>query len=552
MCGGCLGKSCIHLRRDTRTTEERKKKSLFCDLHRQSCACKELVPPKQFELAEPHILDDAITAFTNSDYPETWDDPPEPLWPMLIPEVSDVTETTSRIGVWPDEGNWTNPFFNPIAWDMTGNLFDKIRGAPWVFEPSECGPKDWHDMLGPEKNWIDNILLIDRLPDALAMQVPPSALMVTYLNRLHAFHSKLLYDDDAPYPWLVTHGYPSYIDWPPAWHFNLGIRMISSLLTYLASQEEDKILINPGAIYPDKSRKTTSALPLPYIETNDEKRLLFDPKLGINEPTNMQWPRFPGIIPFVPGADTNQLRWFGRQLDKAGFKTLAIEAQNTLAHENFKSLNISVDSLKRIGTEHILIYGPWPLHIPSNQRPIQHVSYIPSANHMDLTNYPPRYWKVPAQNQEQKWEGLPSYKITGLSKIAPDETIEFCDCPSCKSALISELNPRSIWRWGHMLHAGTDWALKVQDVKETLVESEVSNERLWYQGPSYMVFRRCLCHPKGCKCDETDETIRTIMLENCRMKLEFPDRCVFHPAEIRWGNDSSIFNWADGFPELED
>ncbi|MGY5854074.1 MAG: hypothetical protein RTU92_10940, partial [Candidatus Thorarchaeota archaeon] len=546
MCGGCLEGSCVHVRTKESGVDRKEARCLFCELNSISCSTHNPPPPTDIPLADPQMLDDAITAYVQSDFPDSWRNPPEPSWPLLIPEVSDVTDTTSRLGVWPDEGDWINPFFDPIAWDMNGYLFDKIRGASWVSEPTDCSQKDWHDILGPEKNWINNILLIDRLPDRLAMQTPPTGIMVAYLNRLMSHHSKMLYDDDAPYPWLVTHGYPSYIDWPPAWHFNLGIRMISSLLSYLSSQDEGVVTIGPGALYPDKSRQTTTYLPLPYVSSTEGNRLLFEPNSKIPSPVNMEWPKFPGIIPFVPGADTNQIVWFGKKLIEAGFNVLALDAMNTIAHENFRGLSATVDTLRSAGTKRVLVYGPWPLHIPSDHRPIHGVSYIPSASHMDLTDYPSRFWRISDENskEQSKWEELPSYKTTGLGVAASNESIETCDCTACDGAKLSEPNPRGIWRFGHLLLAGFDWVIRVQNKEEEAAKITENNERLWYQGPSYMVFRRSLNLQEKSQCESKVKLIESLEFRNDRMGVVFPDGFVATVQDIRWGSKLDLYKWA--------
>lgn len=548
ICGGCLEESCVHLR----TTRAHGSKCLFCDLKGLDCSGGS-EPPKEFPLAEPELLDEAILSYSNSNYPDSWKNPEEPAWPLLIPEISDITETTSRLGVWPDEGDWTNPFLDPIAWDMTGNLFDKVRGAPWVNQPEDCGERDWHEMLGPEKNWIRNILLVDRLPDKLAIQTPPTAIVVAYLNRMIAYHSKMLTDDDAPYPWMITHGYPSYIDWPPAWHFNLGIRMLASLLNYLSAQDEDIIYIDAGAWYPDRTRKTSTRLPLPYIQTNDGNMLLFKPGMDSQIPVDMDWPRFPGIIPFVPGADTNQVTWFARQLVRAGFHTFALDALNTIAHENFRGLPQAIDALRSVGARRVLVYGPWPMHIPSEFRRFKGISYIASAHHMDLTDYPPRYWRKSSEQKGSKWRELPSYKSTTLGKVEAIDNIEACDCPACKNAKLSEYSPQSIWRWGHLLLAGVKWAISVQNQsKSDEISIPEENELLWYQGPSNTVYRDDFVYPEETYCTDAGKLIESLVFQTGRMCIKMPNGKQKHAFEIRWGTKSTLSNWAEGFPVLED
>lgn len=553
MCGGCLGSSCVHVKKKD-VAKGRKGTCLFCDLNglQDSCRPKNLQPPLNFELAEPEMLDDAIKFYSKADIPEQ---PREPAWPMLIPEVSEISPTTARIGVDPQEGDWTNPFLSPVAWDMTGYLFDKVKGAPWVFEPQNCDSNDWRNILGSEKNWIREILLIDRLPDFMAMQTSPSALMVVYLNRLMTYHQNLLTDDDAPYPWIVTHGYPSYIDWPPAWHFNLGIRMLSSLLGYLSAQSEGLMWLDKGALYPDKSRSTTQGLPLPYVRTDDGNRLLWAPEKSSSGSKDMEWPRFPGIIPFIPGADTNQLAWFGKKMLKAGFRTFAVDALNTIAHENFDGLTDAVSTLTGIGANRVLTYGPWPLHIPSKQRPIHGLSYIVSANHMDLTDYPPRFWRVDLSDTNKpssKWQELPSFKTSNLSSTSSEDWLEICDCDACTNARLLELVPQSIWRWGHLLDAGVNWVLKVQDIPEKSTPNRsTSNSRLWFQGPSYTVYRRDLQYPHETNCRLSKDIIDTLEISGTKIEIKFPDGDTLSANAIRWGWDDRLHRWSIGFPSLE-
>jgi len=367
------------------------------------------------------------------------------------------------------------------------------------------------------------------------------------------YHRSLLTDDDAPYPWIVTHGYPSYIDWPPAWHFNLGIRMLSSLLGYLSAHSEGLMWLDKGAFYPDKSRTTTQGLPLPYVRTDDGNRLLWSPERSSSGSKDMEWPRFPGIIPFIPGADTNQLAWFGKKMVKAGFRTFAIDALNTIAHENFDGLHDAVDTLRAIGAKRVLSYGPWPLHIPSEQRPIHGISYIASANHIDLTDYPPRFWRVDKEKTEtpSKWMDLPSFKSADLPTVANHEWLEVCDCDACSVATLLEVVPQSIWRWGHLLQAGVDWVIKVQDIPEKSEPNlPTSNNRLWFHGPSYTVFRRDFQYPKDVNCKVSKDIIDTLQIAGSRIEIKFPDGVILSTSDIRWSWDDKLHSWSDGFPSL--
>lgn len=544
ICGGCLEMRCIH-----RKSKSRKAESLFGHLHDVPSG-SDLHPPNELDLAEPRVLEYLVDEIGSSNVPLQ---PYQKKWPILIPEVSQITNTTARLGVWPDEGDWNNPFFSPIAWDMTGNLFDKARGAPWVSEPSECGKQNWREILGPEDNWIHDIIFIDRLPDYLALQTPPTAALVVYFNRLQTHYPGLLDDNSSPYPWLMTHGYPSYTDWPPAWHFNLGIRMLSSLLEYIINQEAPFCFVGPGVLYPDRSRRTVQSLPLPYVEMDGEKRLLWSPDAGKRPFTKMDLPRFPGIIPFVPGADVSQLTWFSQMLGKAGFVAASIDALNTIAHENFKGLRQAVRILHSRGLRRVMVYGPWPLSTPQTGRPIQKVSYIPSAVHMDLTNTPPRFWQKSesSDSTKKRWQELPSFKDNSLSRVSEGDWLEICDCRACQNAIVCEASPRSVWRWGHLLEAGFEWAMSVQEAKEDLASEEEENQCLWFNGPSYMTFRRTLEYPPELPCDSVDGVIDYVRVGPDAMDILFPDGVSARPSEIRWGTKVGTHNWAVGFPELE-
>lgn len=547
ICGGCLGGGCVHTR-ERSPASKGAEKCLFCQVHKldEGCCTKSVSQPDDFALAEPELLENAVSKFLSLKIP---DQPKKTGWPMLIPEVSETTETTSRLGVYPDEGEWTNPFFSSIAWDMTGNLFDKVVGAPWTFEPEICGEKDWHDILGPEENWVDDLLLIDRLPDLVAMQIPPSAAMILFLNRLMTYQRKLMHDEDAPNPWLVTHGYPSYIDWPPAWHFNLGIRMLSSLLGYLSAQSEGYMWLDAGALYPDGSRTTSQALPLPFVQTDEGNRLLWAPERTSRESRDVEWPVFPGIIPFIPGATTNQIAWFGKMMAKAGLRIQAIDAANAIANENFDGLVDAVRTLRKTGAKQVMVYGPWPLHIPTNLRPIHGVSYIPSAAQIDHTDYPARYWRTQSDNATD-WQELPPYKSTSLPNAATQDWLDICDCDACHHAANLETRPQSIWRWGHLLNAGIDWVMSVQNLPEAKEEDSDEKRKLWFQGPSYTTFRRCFHYSTNNRCTPNKKIIDTLEILNSRVQIRFSDNLIIPISEVKWSWDDDLQEWSKEFPFL--
>ncbi len=559
MCGGCLEDSCIHVKEETGSKNYSRTKCLFGKFQglERTCPVENSPPPKEFECADPEMLDVAIWNF-NNDRDDITKQPSEPDWPLLIPEVSDITETTSRLQVWPDEGDWQIPQFDPIAWDMTGYLFDKVQGAPWVREPEVLREEDWHFILGPKEgsNWIQNVLMVDRLPDRFAMQVPPTAIMVAYLNRLWEYQWMLLNDEDVPHPWLLTHGYPSYIDWPPAWHWNLGIRMLSSLLEYLASQARGFMGPGPDAWYPDKTGKTDSDLRLPFISTPEGSRLIWKPKSDSSGPIGMDWDQFPGVIPFVPGATTNQLRWFTERISQMGFKNMAIDAVNSIAHENFKGLPNAVSSVRNSGANHVFVYGPWPQHLPSKYVTQRNVSYIPTASHMDMTNKPSRFWqekKDTTTGVKQRWTRLPAYKTTNLGEVSTLDYIKICDCEPCKSAVSKEVNPQSIWRWGHLLNAGQKWMQKQSRLQSKKLNSEAAsiNTKLWYQGPSYTVFRKCLHYPPEFTWNGIEGLLDSLSFSETQMTIEFPNYPPTPSEAIRWTWWEEMHDWAHGFPKLE-
>ncbi|MFW9888205.1 MAG: hypothetical protein ACFFER_08490 [Candidatus Thorarchaeota archaeon] len=554
LCGGCLGESCIHVRHEKRRADRTWAKCQFCRMKGidDTCPTKNAPPPQEFQCLPPKALEQTISHWSRlrSEYTKQ---PSEPDWPLLIPEVSDITETTSRLHVWPDEGDWSFPDFETVAWDMTGYLFDKVQGANWVFNSEELAEEDWHNALGYDERKIEHLLLVDRLPDLLAIQTPPTAIMVAYLNRLWAFQWRL-FGEDAPRLWLLTHGYPSYIDWPPAWHWNLGIRMLSSLAEYIGSQSPEMMGAAEGTWYPDKSRQTDRQLHIPFAQVDGENRLLWDPDIEYEGTYEMIWPRFPGIIPFVPGADTNQLAWFTRQIVKMGYTTVALDAMNSIAHENFKGLPEGVSAVLGAGAKHVMIYGPWPLHPPRKYVPIHNVSYIPSALHIDMTNQPPRFWRKrrEKENGEKRWTRLPNYRRVSLGEVIHGDTVEICKCPACDAALEKETDPRSVWQWGHLLQAGEGWMRSMLRARKRRERLEIPDKttRLWYQGPSYTVFRRCLHYSPEIQWVGIDFTIESLVISGTAMHLLFPDGVATSAEWIQWSWINDDHQWAQNFPEL--
>jgi len=530
-------------------------KCVFGKLHglEQSCPIKNPPPPKEILCAPPAMLDKSIWNF-NNDRDELTKQPSDIDWEMLIPEVSDISETTSRLCVWDNEGDWKLPDYTSIAWDMTGYLFDKIQGAPWVRDSDILKEEDWHFITGPkeEENQIKNMLFVDRLPDRLAIQTPPTAILVAYLNRLWAYHWMLLSDTVAPTPWLLIHGYPSYIDWPPAWHWNLGIRMLSSLAEYLASQARGFMGPGPRAYLPDLKQQISTDLRIPFIRTDSRNVLLQKSNKNESGPSEMDWDYFPGIVPFVPGADSTQLAWFGKKILKMGFHYMAIDAVNSIAHETFRGIPEAVETLLSNGTKHVFVYGPWPLHPPSKYVPINNVTYIPNANHIDMTNRPSRYWL--AKSDTSSWKSLPSYKRTGLKQVTNLDDVGICRCAACESAIKKETSPQSIWRWGHMLIAGKTWEKRIQSRRSQskLNKKNDTPNRLWFQGPSYAVFRKCLHYPAQVRWKGIDDVLESLVFDETKMTIHLTDGSIHSAEAIRWTWFDEMHEWADGFPKLED
>lgn len=552
MCGGCLEERCIHVKYESRGIDKTRVRCLFCDIHNiRDCLTLNRPPPKAFPLARPEMLSSALSRLeTEKEAIEQNSD--EFDWPLLIPEVSDITETTSRIGVWRDEGSWKNPHFKTIAWDMTGYLFDVLNGAPWTRDPDVLRHHDWHYILGPNDNWVENVLFVDRLPDQMAMSVPPTAAMVTYMNRIWSFYWKILTDEDAPTPWLLSHGYPSYVDWPPAWHFNLGIRMLSSLAEYAVSQLVGFLGTRPGAWFVDMNQQTRSYVSQPFTLTSRGARLMWDQPQTTRGPKEMNWVRVPEIIPFVPGSDASQIAWFAGQLASIGYNTIAIDSMNTAAHENFRGLHRAIDAVTAAGARNVIVYGPWPLHAPSTNIPTENVSYIPSACHMDLTNRPPRFWRKRGNEaaENNTWFRIPSYKKVSLSMASSIDRIGLCGCPPCKAAKLKETDPRSIWRWGHLLRKGIKWDRRMREGTPQIEKPLEEHSRLWFQGPSYTVFRRCLHYPPEARWDSIETLLKCLVFTQTKMYVQFPDGQKAPASDIHWTWWSDMHEWAEGYPSL--
>ncbi|MHA1882381.1 MAG: hypothetical protein ACTSUO_04975 [Candidatus Thorarchaeota archaeon] len=161
LCGGCLEDNCIHVRAKQRKIST--KGCFFC--HKKgtdsSHSCSTLIPPKKIDCISPWVLEETIDTWI--EYRECFvDQQTQPKWNPLIPEVSDISGTTSRLSVHQDEGDWRFHRWNPIAWDMTGYLVDKVQGAPWTSNRDD--EDTWRYIIGNEYNWIEDIYwLIDFL-----------------------------------------------------------------------------------------------------------------------------------------------------------------------------------------------------------------------------------------------------------------------------------------------------------------------------------------------------------------------------------------------------
>jgi len=544
ICGGCLEDNCIHIRIKERKTSTNG--CLFC--HKKgidsSQSCTTLIPPKKIDCISPWVLEDTI---------DTWMDRRESLadqkshshWPLLIPEVSEISRTTSRLNVKNNEGEWKFNKWNSVAWDMTGYLIDKVQGTSWI-SVGESEEDSWRSIIGNDDNWIEDFLMVDRLPDYLAIQTPPSTIIAEYLNRLHACQWNLESDDDAPDLWMVTHGYPSYIDWPPAWHWNLGIRMLSSLIEYVGTALSYGISSPNEIWYPDKTRKTKGSIKAPYVDLGKDSRLLFPPH------KEMDWLSFPGIIPFIPGADINQISWFAKQITGWGYDVLALDAMNTISHENYRGISEATNALKKAGAAHVVVYGPWPLQIPSKYTPRRDVSYIPTAHQMDMINSPARFWLSQESRDMDTWQKIPNYRTTPLSEIRNQEALTICSCSACKSARDLEKDPRSIWKWGHFLSAGRRWQEKMTSNKNNESAQLDDLKVLWYQGPASTAFRKCLHHidtePHYCIEDFSD----FVIIDETNVRVQYPDGLKVSAEYVRWSDWKGEVDWREGFPKLED
>jgi hypothetical protein len=238
---------------------------------------------------------------------------------------------------------------------------------------------------------------------------------------------------------------------------------------------------------------------------------------------------------------------------KAGFSNLAIDAFNSIGHENFNGIKPAIQSLQKAGAKNVLLYGPWPLHIPATERPIRGISYIPSATHIDLTDYPPRYWRESEKSTSQSgWTELPSYKSTKLGDVASKDWIKVCNCDACRYAIVGETDPRSIWRFGHFLLASDEWIFKVQDVSEK--DSEMGNQFqcLWFQGPSYTSLRQCFEYPEDVRCKEHTGQIGSLQIGTTKIRIQIRGVSQDDIHKIRWGTQNQLYKWAEDFPTFEE
>ena len=322
--------------------------------------------------------------------------------------------------------------------------------------------------------------------------------------------------------------------------------MLSSLVTYVGAATSDMLHTPEGVWYPDKSGKIENPIHAPYVSFRGESRLIFPPHAEID------WVTFPGIIPFVPGADTRQLSWFAGQIVGMGYEVLAIDAMNTISHENFKGLQEAIACLRKAGAQHVIIYGPWPLHPPSNYVPLHNVSYIPCAHHIDMSNVPARFWQKKKTSSEQgNWNRIPNYRKVSLKEVVSYPNIEICSCDACKAAITRENDPRSIWRFGHLLNAGLEWMKRVKFRKNTPSELCNKDTRLWYQGPSYTAFRKCLFYPTKNPHPCTGDFFDSIVLKETCMKIQYPDGFYAYPEYVRWTSWKTKSDWVLDFPKLE-
>jgi hypothetical protein len=91
----------------------------------------------------------------------------------------------------------------------------------------------------------------------------------------------------------------------------------------------------------------------------------------------------------------------------------------------------------------------------------------------------------------------------------------------------------------------------VQDIPEKEEESDNDNKKLWFQGPSYSVFRRCFHYSTEDSCTPSKDVIDTIETLNSKMQIRFPDNSVIPVSKVRWGWDDAMHEWSEEFPDLE-
>jgi hypothetical protein len=103
-----------------------------------------------------------------------------------------------------------------------------------------------------------------------------------------------------------------------------------------------------------------------------------------------------------------------------------------------------------------------------------------------------------------------------------------------------------------MLHAGDRWEqrMRTRIKKEPEVGQQEKNTRLWYQGPSYTVLRKCLHYPPEIQWKGIEDIIDSIVFKETKMEFTFPDGEKVGVNKIRWTWFPEGHTWEWEFPFL--
>ena len=94
------------------------------------------------------------------------------------------------------------------------------------------------------------------------------------------------------------------------------------------------------------------------------------------------------------------------------------------------------------------------------------------------------------------------------------------------------------------------WSERVQNNAKTHEKPE-ENVRLWYQGPSYTVFRKCLHYRPEIQWKGIEDILDTIKFSETKMTIEFPDGEIVEPHAIKWTWWDEGHHWIWEFPYME-